>query len=140
MSAGPTCGLWPGARGLFGAVVDPDGVLVQAGTIRPTEDGEVDEHDLWYANVERFHGPGLEVVVTPRLARHHRAARLALELGHQVWVAPANVVALIVSTAWWRPTPRHYAVALARLPHSRIARPMLRRLAPEPYPRQLRLL
>lgn len=138
MSWGPICGLWPGERGLVGAVVDLDGVVLEARTIRPSDDDEIDEHDVWFGRVTRFHGPQIEVVVTPRLARGHPACRLALDLGHRVWLAPRSVLELIASVAWWRPTPRNYAIALARMPLSRAARPLLRTLMPDP-PRQLRL-
>jgi hypothetical protein len=131
----PTCGLWPGRRGLVGAVLDADGQLASVGTLPPHES----ETGLWLSQTEAHCGPGLELVLTEQLARHHPVSRLALDLGYLAWVAPPDLVKLISGAAWWRPTPRQLAAMLARLPRVRAARFMLRRLPLEPGPRQLRL-
>lgn len=135
---GPTCGLWPGARALIGAVVDPDGLLVAAGGLpQGNDDGE---DGSWLSHLEAHYGPDLELVLTPRLARQNPLGRVAVELGYQVWVAPSHLVSLVASAAWYKPSPRQLATVLARLPLTRATRAALRQLPLAPGPRQLRLL
>lgn len=135
MSFGPTCGVWPGRRGLVGAVADADGQLAHVGTLP----NDADQSGCWLSRTEAHCGPGLELVLTERLARSDPLGRLALELGYRVWVAPLGLVRLIAETSWWRPSPRQFATVLARLPRSRTARLTLRQMPLDPGPRQLRL-
>ena len=131
-----SCGFWrTGRGGLVAAVVDLDGFLA---VVEPLPDDE-EERGAWLSRTVYLYGPVIELVLTEAMARHDDLGRLALMMGHRVWVAPANLVTPLARAAWYRPAPRQLAAMLARLP--RVARlwPVLRRMPEDPGPRQLPL-
>lgn len=129
-----SCGFWRSGRGgLIAAVVDLDGFLAAVEAVPDDEE----ERCSWLSDLYWRHGPILELVLTEPLARHDGLGRLALMMGHRVWVAPANLVAALAQAAWYRPAPRQRAVLLARLPRVALLRAALRRVLPDPGPDQL---
>jgi fructose-specific component phosphotransferase system IIB-like protein len=130
----PSCGLWPTHRGLVGAVVDADGVLVFAGRL-PTD---LDERNSWLFHVERHYGASPELVLTEPVARRDPIGRITAECGFTVWVAPLSVVTPLARAAFWRPTPRQLAALLARMPRVASLRAALRLVPRDPGPSQLR--
>jgi hypothetical protein len=130
---GPSCGLWSTHRGLVAAVVDPDGLLTLAATLPAS----TEERLAWLSRAQWLCSPGLELVMTEPVARADPLARLALEWGYRVWIAPLTLVTPIAQAAWRRPTAPQLAALLARLPGIRALRGALRCPPPDPGPQQL---
>jgi hypothetical protein len=135
MTLGPSCGLWSTRRGLVAAVIDVDGPLLLAGYLPE----DITDRSVWLSNVERHHGTGLELVFTDCTARWDPLGRLALELGHRVWIAPRYLAVAIARAAWWRPRPLQIAATLARFPRVAHLRQSLRLCPADPGPQQLGL-
>jgi len=135
MTLGPSCGFWSTRRGLVGAVVDVDGPLLLACCL--PEDAT--DRSAWISNIERSYGAPLELVFTEHTARWELLARVAVELGHRVWIAPRDLVVAMGRAAWWRPRPQQLAATLARFPRVASLRQSLRMCPADPGPRQLRL-
>jgi len=129
-----SCGFWRTERGgLLAAIVDLDGLLLGAELVPDDEEDRCG----WFARALWHYGPFLELVLTEPNARHDDLGRLALMLGHRVWVAPANLVTALAQAAWYRPSPRQRAAMLARLPRVALLRATLRRAPRDPGPDQL---
>lgn len=131
-----SCGFWRTSRGgLLAAIVDLDGFLASVDAVPDDEE----ERSAWLSRAQYLYGPTIELVLTEPIARHDGLGRLALMMGHRVWLAPANLITPLARAAWYRPAPRQLAAMLARLPRVDRLRTVLRRLPADPGPRQLPL-
>ena len=130
-----TCGLWLTRHGLIAAVIDG---AEKCHLPRPVPADESERLD-WLFEIQRHHGPRLDLVLTDSAAALDPIGRLAITNAIPVWLAPEALVAAICQAAMPRPRHAHAATLLARLPRCRAWRPHLRRVASQSDTRQLLL-
>ena len=134
MSAGGTCGLWAGTRGLAAAVVAPDG---RVRTVRVPRTDDAREGLVAYLVAAGV----ADVILTDTLIREDSIGHIAMASGLTVWTASRALVEPLRQAAGIS-AGRASAIAavvarLQRIPHYR---GQLRRLALQDPGRQLRLI
>ena len=130
-----TCGLWLTRRGLIASVIDGAEKCHLPRLVPADESERMD----WLSEIQRQHGPRLDLVLTDAVAALDPIGRLAITNGIPVWLAPEALVAAICQAAMPRPRHANAASLLARLPRCRVWRPHLRRVASLADTRQLLL-
>jgi hypothetical protein len=130
-----TCGIWMARAALCASAVDDDGKpLVTFPSPRNDE-------ARWglLVHLDAHHGLDCNLVITDDHARKDPVARLALQRGLAVWVAPwRTVVAVRAITGLQTGPPKRTATLLARMLLNPLFRAQLRRLQRDD--RQLSLL